>query len=95
MAVSGVVSLASTVQDNKKFSYGDVVRVDVAALGKIERLADTDHECLVHYTRATERRVKDKKTGGEKLFPCPSVGTFVSAIDSVQGGMRVLINFNL
>jgi len=81
IAVGGMVSLASSDADNKKFKYGDIVRVDTRSFAKVERLYDTEFEGPLKYD-----------LGNDTL---PSVGTFVRPIGGVEGGMVVMLNFDL
>ena len=80
IAVGGMVSLASSDADNKKFKYGDIVRVVTGSFAKVERLYDTDFEGPLRYDLIPETM--------------PSVGTFVRPVGP-EGGMVVMLNFDL
>lgn len=85
IAVAGLVTVASSPEDNAKFVYGDRVYVENSA--KVERLTETQFLGALTFSpikNPTRNPANDR----------PSVGTFVGPVGP-EGGFRCLLNFDL
>ena len=85
IAVAGLVTVASSPEDNAKFVYGDRVYVEAAA--KVERLTETNFLGALTFSPI-------KNPTLDAANDRPSVGTFVGPVGP-EGGFRCLLNFDL